>query len=94
MGEVNAGDGGTFPSFAQMVLLVSGNSGTSRLSPDYPRPQIIPLWDFFQATSPRLFTPINPISPQHTASFFESYYETAQPDGLPTPYGPEYGDED
>jgi len=62
--------------------------------PDYPRPQIIPLWDFFQATSPRLFTPINPISPQHTASFFESYYETAQPDGLPTPYGPEYGDED
>jgi len=59
----------------------------------YNKNQVVPLWDFFQA-SPRTFTPINPINPQHTASFFESYYETAQPGGLPTPYGPEYGDED
>ena len=60
----------------------------------YNKNPVVPLWDFFQATSPRLFTYISPISPQHTASFFESYYQTAQPDGLPTPYGPEYGDED
>lgn len=54
----------------------------------------VPLWDFFQATSPRLFTPISPINPEHTASFFESYYQTEQQGVLPTPYGPEYGDED
>jgi hypothetical protein len=53
----------------------------------------VPLWDFFSRQT-RPFTYINPLSPEHTASFFESYYQTQQPGGLPTPYGPEYGDED
>lgn len=56
--------------------------------------KVVPLWDFFLASKPRPFTYINPLSPEHTASFFESYYQIAQPGGLPTPYGPEYGDED
>jgi len=60
----------------------------------YNKIPVVPLWDFFLASKARPFTYINPLSSEHNASFFESYYQTEQPDGLPAPYGPEYGDED
>ena len=52
----------------------------------------VPLWDFFQGPQ-RTFTQINPIDSSHTASFFQSYYQTQQADGTyPQPTGPEAGD--
>lgn len=53
---------------------------------------VVPLWEFFNLATIRMFTPI---TAPYSASYFENYYNTLRADGtLPVPTGPDGGDDD
>jgi phospholipase C len=55
----------------------------------------VPLWEFFLANPARGFTNIAPTASTFDANYFMNYYITPQNDGtLPTPRGPDGGDDD
>jgi hypothetical protein len=59
----------------------------------YQGQAVVPLWEFFLG-SYRAFTPISPTSSSYGANYFMNYYQTPQNGALPTPTGPDGGDDD
>jgi len=54
----------------------------------------IPMWEFFLANPARTFTPIMPTPATSDGNYFMNFYATPQNGSLPTPEGPDGGDDD